>query len=67
MQLNQSSGHVKYFKTSAWVVVAVENGAESTTAENIRNDIAEAGVTRIIKRVNLSQLTDEKDASMHRR
>ena len=67
MQLNQSLGHVKYFKTSAGVVVAVENGAESTTAENIRNDIAEAGVTRNIKRVNLSQLTDEEDASMYRR
>ena len=67
MQLNQSSGHVKYFKKSSGVVVAVENGAESTTAENIRNDIAEAGVTRNTKIVNLSQLTDEEDASMYRR
>ena len=67
MQLNQSSGHVKYFKTSAGIVVAVKNGAESTTAENIRNDIIETGVTRNTKRVNLSQLTDEEDASMYRR
>ena len=67
MWLNQSSGHVKYFKTSAGAVVAVKNGAESATAENIRIDIAEAGVARNTKRVNLSQLTDEEDASMYGR